>query len=290
MTALLIRPMRASRPGAELSSWLLTSTMAAVAIFVGLFIYSTDGISGLPPAFAIAALVLAENLRRRCRVAAPLQPANFEPAFKYLLASGLVVYLAGVIVLHGALSVAYSFGWHWLRAGAMPAAATVDSPTMRDMPLPPRPDETVLADREAVIASILKRDPEEPDPSSYQYAAWTNDGLDLLRRHVAPESRVFVMDWVNPFSFALGLRSPRGGALYWHAGRVFDENTHPSPKRVFAEVTHVMVPKRPIQPASKRMLQRVYGDFLASRFREIDESKLWTLLARRPGSESDAGS
>ncbi len=288
MTALLIRPMRAPRPQAELSSWLLTLAMAALAIFVGLFIYSTDGISGLPPAFAIAALVLAENLRRRCRVAAPLQPANFEPAFKYLLASGLVVYLAGVIVVHGALSVAYSFGWHWLRAGAMPAA-TVDSPTMRDMPLPPRPDETALPDREAVIASLLKRDPEEPDPSSYQYATWTNDGLDLLRRHVASESRVFVMDWVNPFSFALGLRSPRGDALYWHAGRVFDENTHPAPERVFAEVTHVMVPKRPIQPASKRMLQRAYGDFLESRFQKIDESDLWTLLARRRGSESDAG-
>jgi len=281
MMALLIRPMRRGNPDAVLASWPLIATMAVVGIFVGLFIYSTDGISGMPPAFAVAALVLAENLRRRCAISAPLRPETFEQGFKYLLASGLAACLAGVIVVHGSLSVAYSFAWHWLRADRLPAAAIVDSPTMGDVLLPPRADEARLADREAVIASILQRDPDQPDPTSYQYACWTNDGLDLLRRHVGAESRIFVMDWVNPFSFALGLPSPRGDALYWHAGRVFDEEHFPAADRVFAEVTLVMVPERPIQPASKRALLQVYGHALRSRFEPIDESKLWTLYARR---------
>jgi len=285
MMALLVRPMRRGNPDAVLSSWLLTATMALVAIFVGLFIYSTDGISGTPPAFAVAALVLAENLRRRCAISGPLRPETFEQGFKYLLASGLAACLAGVIIVHGSLSVAYSFVWHWLRADHLPTAAMVDSPTMGDVLLPPRADEARLADRQAVIASILQRDPDQPDPSSYQYACWTNDGLDLLRRHVDAKSRVFVMDWVNPFSFALELPSPRGDALYWHAGRVFDEAHHPDADRVFAEVTLVMVPKRPIQPASKRALAQVYGHVLQSRFEPIDESKLWTLYARRPNGD-----
>lgn len=285
MTALLVRPMRRANPDAELSSWLLTATMAVVGIFVGLFIYSTDGISGMPPAFAVAALVLAENLRRRCAISAPLRPETFEQGFKYLLAGALAACLAGVIVVHGSLSVAYSFAWHWLNADRLPATAIVESPTMGDVLLPPRADEAGLADRDAVIAGILERDPEQPDPTSYQYACWTNDGLDLLRRHVDAESRIFVMDWVNPFSFALELPSPRGDALYWHAGRVFDEAHHPDADRVFAEVTLVMVPKRPIQPASKRALSQVYGHVLPSRFEPIDQSKLWTLYARRPSGD-----
>jgi len=285
MMVLLVRPMRRGNLDAELSSWLLTATMAVVGIFVGLFIYSTDGISGMPPAFAVAALVLAENLRRRCVISGPLQPETFERGFKYLLASALAAYLAGVIIVHGSLSVAYSFGWHWLHADRLPTTAVVQSRTMGDVLLPPRADEAQLVDRDAVIAGILKRDPEQPALTSYQYACWTNDGLDLLRRHVNGESRIFVMDWVNPFSFALELPSPRGDALYWHAGRVFDEEHFPDADRVFREVTLVMVPNRAIQPASKRALARVYGRVLQSRFQPIDQSKLWTLYARRPSGD-----
>jgi hypothetical protein len=299
MMALLIRPMREAKPGAAHISWLRSSAMAAAAIVIGLFIYSTDGISGIPPAFAVGALILAENLRRRCGVSVGgvadpshgLRPENFERGFKYLLASALVAYLAGVIILHGSLSVAYSFGWHWLCADRLPPTAIVRSKTMQDVLLPPRPEEKQLVDRQAVIASILKRDPEQPALTSYQYACWTNDGLRLLRRHVTPGSRIFVMDWVNPFSFALGLPSPRGDALYWHAGRVFDEEHCPPAERVFQEVTLVMVPKRPIQPASTRTLKRAYGHVLESRFRPVDESKLWVLYASRSdGGQGAVGS
>ena len=284
MAALVIRPpVRAAEGDADaaLSSWFIASLMAIVGIFVGLFIYSTDGIKGLPPAFAVAALVLAENFRRRASVSGPLGKETFERGFKYLLASALVAYLAGVIIVHGSLSVAYSFGWNWRNADGLPATAVVQSSTMEDVVLPPREDEERLVDRESVIARILERDPEEPELTSYQYACWTNDGLDLLRKHVNQESRIFVLDWVNPFSFALELPSPRGDGLYWHAGRVFDEKHCPEGDRVFQEVTLVMRPKRSIQPASTRMLERVYGEVLAREFERIDESALWTLFGRR---------
>ena len=281
MIALLARPMRdrAADPGQP--GWLFTSAIAAAAMLVGLVIYSTDGISGIPPAFTVAALVLAEGFRRRCVTSERLTQETFEPGFKYLLASVLVAYLAGVIIVHGSLSVAYSFGWHWAHTGRLPSGAIVRSETMRDVILPPRADERRLADEEAVIASILKRDPDEPALSSYQYACWVNDGLGLLRGHVDAGSRVFVVDWVNPFSFALEIPSPRGDALYWHAGRVFDDEHFPAAERVFEEVTLVMVPKRALQPASKRTLQRVYGRPLELQFRQIDESRLWVLYGRR---------
>jgi len=279
--ALFIKPMRRRDCDAGQPGWLRTSALAATAIAVGLFIYSTDGISGLPPAFAVAALVLSESFRRRCGVRERLDSETFEAGFKYLLSSALVAYLAGVIIVHGALSVAYSFGWSRLCADRLPRAAVVRSRTMRDVILPPRADELRLVDEDAVIASILKRDPDQPALTSYQYACWVNDGLAMLQRHVHGDSRVFVVDWVNPFSFALGLPGPRGDALYWHAGRVFDEKHFPPPERVFREVTLVMVPKRPLQPASTRTLERVYGHVLRSRFERIDESRLWTLYGRR---------
>jgi len=278
--------MREPDAEAELSSWLFASLMATVGIGVGLFIYSTDGIKGLPPAFAVAALVLAENFRRRSTDSRFVGMETFERRFRYLLASLLVAYLAGVIIVHGSLSVAYSFGWNWRNADGLPPTAVVRSSTMEDVLLPPRGDEEQLVDRESVIAEILDRDPEEPELTSYQYACWTNDGLDLLRRHVNAESRIFVLDWVNPFSFALELPSPRGDALYWHAGRVFDEENCPKADRVLQEVTLVMAPKRSIQPASTKMLRRVYGDVLEERFERIDESLLWTLFGRRDGAMS----
>jgi hypothetical protein len=89
------------------------------------------------------------------------------------------------------------------------------------------------------------------------------------------------MDWVNPFSFALEIPSPRGDALYWHAGRVFDEQHFPAPERVFEEVTLVMVPERALQPASKSTLEQVYRRELELHFQRIDQSRLWVLYGRR---------
>jgi hypothetical protein len=238
-------------------------------------------ISGLPPAFALAALILSENFRRQCVGEGALRREDFEPEFKYLLSGALVVYLAGVIILHGGLSVAYSLGWARLNAGRLPTTAVVESKTMEDVILPPNAGELALVDQDAVVASILRRDPDQPALTSYQYAVWINDGLALLREHADRNSRIFVVDWVNPFSFALELPSPRGDALYWHVERVFDQQHFPPAERVFREVTLVMVPKRAIQPASKEMLMRVYGDAVESQFEPIDESNLWILLGRR---------
>lgn len=281
MMAISIRPMRHQRGDTGQPGWLHTSLVATAAIAIGLFIYSTDGISGIPPAFAVAGLVLSEGFRRRCLVSERLAPETFESGFKYLLSNALVACLAGVIIVHGSLSVVYSFGWRYLSVDRLPATAVVQSRTMQDVILPPRAEELRLVDQDAVIASILKRDPDQPALTSYQYASWVNDGLTLIRPHVDDQSRIFVMDWVNPFSFALELPSPRGDALYWHTGRVFDERHFPQPGKVFGEVTLVMVPKRALQPASKRMLERLYGPILKSRFEPIDESRLWTLYGRR---------
>ena len=280
MLALVVRPMRKRRGRGGQPGWGRTAAVVLALIGVGAFLYSTDGIAGTPPAFALAGLVLAESFRRRCAPGSALAPDACEAAFKYLLACMLATYLAGIIVVHGGLSVVYSFAWSRLHAGRPCAPCVVRSTALRDMPLPPQADERGLTHDE-LLARVLRRDPDAPALTSCEYACWVNDGLALLREHVDAGSRVFVMDWVNPFSFALGLPSPRGGALYWHAGRVFDAEHHPSAVEVFAEVTLVMVPKRAIQPASKAMLERVYGPTLVSEFEPLGESGLWTLYGRR---------
>ncbi len=284
--ALFLRPMREPRFRDRLPGWPATSLIAVVVMFLGVFICSTDGISGFPPAFALAALVLAESFRRRCDVSANLAPGDFEIGFKYLLGCALAIYLAGVIVVPGALSVAYSLGWKRNNAERFPQAVVGGSRTMADMIFPPLCEEVGL-DRDAVVESILRREPREAGLTSYQYACWIEDGLVLLKKHATADSRIFVIDWVNPFPFALELPSPRGGALYWHAGRVTDEEHSPRPEQVFGEVTLVMVPKRAIQPASRQLLERVYGPLLDSRFQPVGESRLWSLYGRRSGGEAE---
>jgi hypothetical protein len=116
---------------------------------------------------------------------------------------------------------------------------------------------------------------------AYPYVLWFNDGARLLRRHVTPDSRVFVMDFSNPFSFALGLRPPRGGALVWHYERDFDAAHFPPADRVFSDVTFVMIPKCPVQRAATVTMRKIYGSALAASFVPIDETPLWELWGRQ---------
>src|SRR5262249_49789344 len=119
--------------------------------------------------------------------------------------------------------------------------------------------------------------------TSYQYGAWLNDGLRLAREHLQPGDRIFTLDAYNPFPFALGLPSPRGGCLFWHYGRVTDREHHPSADRAFGDVTMVMEPRRSLTPGETAFLRETYGAVLDSEFEKVGESRLWFVLRRKSG-------
>ncbi|WP_037370643.1 hypothetical protein [Amycolatopsis orientalis] len=114
--------------------------------------------------------------------------------------------------------------------------------------------------------------------------AMLDDGLALLRRHIRPGDRVVSMSLANPFAFALDLTPATGGPLWWDLEISFDEQTHPAAEQVFGDAEWVMVPKlRSGQGCCQdtvEAMNRIYGGYLAQRFRMVESTEDWTLLAR----------
>jgi hypothetical protein len=121
--------------------------------------------------------------------------------------------------------------------------------------------------------------------TAHDVPAMLDDGLALLERHVRRGDHVFSMSLANPFQFALGLPPTTGGSLWWDLGISFDADTHPAPDQVFGDVQWVMVPKlRDGQGCCQDTVEtmtRLYGGYLAQRFRPVETTADWTLLARR---------
>src|SRR5262249_50927042 len=138
-----------------------------------------------------------------------------------------------------------------------PDAPRFDAPPLRELLVAPPPPRTTVASVGAALRAGAVTWREEAG-GSYPYVLWVNDGLDLLRAHTDQHARVFVMDMANPFSLALQLRPPRGDALFWNYKLTFDADHFPSADRVFREVTHVMVPKTPLQYSETITMQRIY--------------------------------
>jgi hypothetical protein len=106
--------------------------------------------------------------------------------------------------------------------------------------------------------------------------------MALLRQHLSIDSRVFVLDFANPFSFALELTPSRGDALWWHNNYTFNLNIFPDPKILFADVTLVVVPKTGSEGTNASIaMQKIYGDYLNKHFLKIADSQFWTLFDKR---------
>ncbi len=116
---------------------------------------------------------------------------------------------------------------------------------------------------------------------AYPYVPWFNSGAALLRDRLPAHPRVLVLDFSNPFSFALGLTPPRGDGLVWHYSRTFDLKHHPDSSRVFGTVTDVMIPKTPMQWMATKRLQQIYAPVLARDFEKAAENDLWIRYERR---------
>ncbi|MBY3591772.1 hypothetical protein HJA87_18125 [Rhizobium bangladeshense] len=103
-------------------------------------------------------------------------------------------------------------------------------------------------------------------------------GGALLQALPVPAERVFVLDFVNPFSAGLGIRPPAGDTAWFHWNRNINEKAYIPPEVLFADVKIVMVPKTGINSLP---LQELYGPFLSARFEVVQKTSEWTVYQWR---------
>jgi len=277
--SLAVLSLRARRPRPRWSAWGRPLAAVTGVAVMGLAVCSANQQAGRIPLFGVAGLVLLASLAPSTRGREARRPAPVLAATLGCLLLVLALFIPPLA--RDVAGVGYSVAWKALRASETPSGARIDAAPLRDLVLPPGPREP--HERAATIARILARDPEVPGLTSFQYAAWVDDGLALLRRHAKPDSGVLCLDWFNPFPFALGAPSPRGDALAWHYGLLVDYRHRPEPERVFAEADLVMEPKRAVAPSTLEFKRNAYAETLQRDFVVREESALWTLYTRRPG-------
>jgi hypothetical protein len=243
-------------------------------ICFGLAICSANYQKSQIPLFGLGALVLCETFRRNMlsiEKDAKDQPENMT---RYLAGALASLYLMGLILVPDASSIAYTLRWRSLCASPyIPKHARVPSDTMKDMVFPPKPGAN--KEESLIIDEIVKGQPWNSD----HYSCAVNNGLGLLRQRVNKGSRILVMEYINPFPFALKLPGPSGNALFWKYGQVISDRDYPAPEKVFKGVTLVLT--RTLTTETSDFMQRAYGPYLQKWFEKIDESPILVLFKRR---------
>ena len=160
-------------------------------------------------------------------------------------------------------SVTYAFLWKQARTGSLPDDAKFACPSLKSMLCPPTTYDPAKID--AIRKSMLTN--KNNAVSQFEFAIYVNEGLKLLQGRTDKDSRIATYDFCNPFPVALQLPTARGSIGSWTPCAFLDESHHPPPDIAFANVTHVMVPKRPIIISSLQFGERVCGSYVREHFR-----------------------
>jgi hypothetical protein len=129
-------------------------------------------------------------------------------------------------------------------------------------------------------------------PAEYEFADGYLDTLRtgaraLARLRPAPE-RVFVMDFVNPFSAGLRLRPPKGDAAWFHISRTFDREHFIPPAVLLNDVEIVMEPKHPVERWTYYALKDRYLPYVHAKFELVEENVNWWVWRRVATAEAKA--
>ncbi|HEY3258689.1 MAG TPA: hypothetical protein VGJ95_00225 [Pseudonocardiaceae bacterium] len=228
---------------------------------------------GQLPALVVAGLLLVAHLKYtlprwaggpRRPVLARRRPTQLPTLLPVLLAV-LLAAATGPIVGRDALALGKSMALRGYVAQP-PAGQRLDGERLRDFVIPAN----------SRWATAYRTANEVP--------AMINDGLAVLRRHVAAGDTVFTVALTDPFSFALSLPPNRGGPLWWDLGFDFDRTTHPDAEQLLGHTEWVMVPlMTPGQGCCQetvRVMLDLYGPYLAAHFTEAERTSNWILLSR----------
>jgi hypothetical protein len=98
----------------------------------------------------------------------------------------------------------------------------------------------------------------------------------------APDARkVFVLDFVTPFSAGLRLEPPRGDSAWQHWGRTFDAEHVIAPEELLRDVEVVMEPKYPIERWTYDGLKEAYLPYVYANFDFAGENIDWWVFVRK---------
>jgi hypothetical protein len=254
-----------------------TAAVPAALAALGIFTCSANWQQLQIPLIAFGVFLVVEQLRRR--FLADGQALHFMAAALILMGmAGSALFLDGSTVALAYASKRRPAPNYW---------PVFDAAPLRDMRIPLPFYMTPESIGKALQAGTLMWRGNAGD--AYPYVVWVNDGLSLLRPHISPDSHVVVLEFSNPFSFALGLTPPKGDTFVWHYGRDYDESHFLAPQRVFRDATHVMIPKAP-RTLETETLSRIYAPILAAEFRRVGESGLWALYARAAPAQRQSSS
>jgi hypothetical protein len=251
---------------AKIKTWIIITFILVIGCVIGMGNAAQGG--GIQdPLFFSALLIFLEHYRR-CWTVPPRFTKSVPNMFCAIALAVCLPFFCGEILVRDVTSLSYSFAWNLWKRPSFPASRHIRSATLGDFLVPARTDH--------VTAYWLARD--HPDN--------INDGIDLLRPHVNPSSRVACIAFANPFSFALEVLPPKGGPLWWDLNFSFDRNTFPPPEQFLSDATLVMIPRltdrsRGCCFETVDVMMELYGDYLEARFYEADRSAKWRLLARR---------
>jgi hypothetical protein len=113
------------------------------------------------------------------------------------------------------------------------------------------------------------------------YLETLRNGAALLRSLDPPAERVFVLDFVSPFSSALSLKPPSGDTAWMHLWHNFDEEHYLPPSVILRDVQIVMEPKMPVEPFTSEALKRLYRAYIDEHFSVVADTAQWTVQLRR---------
>ena len=247
-------------------------------VAMGILICRANTQSYQIPLFAVSGLILCETYRREFADRMAAESPGGEDHVRFLFANGVSLTLLAGILVQDASSVVYSAGWKFLRANRAPLPCRIEVGPLRDMALPWYPGE-LTKDANALVHDILERAPAWHALTPALYARAITDGIELLRPHCTPQTRIFVMDAVNPFSFALQIPPPFGVPLCYDC-TMLGEGRCPPAETLFKDVNTIMVPKGPQCKNDYDFLMHQYGSLLTTDFKLVGESPLWSVYVR----------
>jgi hypothetical protein len=117
--------------------------------------------------------------------------------------------------------------------------------------------------------------------SNARYLETLREGARLLQEFEPKAARVFVLDFVSPFSAALGLEPPRGDSAWLHWGRTLNEDNLIPPEEMLRDVHIVMEPKVAIEGVTADSLRQGYGSYLDANYELVRESDDWKIYVSR---------
>lgn len=88
---------------------------------------------------------------------------------------------------------------------------------------------------------------------------------------------VIALHTTDPFSHGLGIKPPRGGAMFLQYRTTFSDNSRPTPEWLVGQADLVLVPTdaNVLVPGLS-----AYLPYIASHYHEAAESKHWRLFRR----------